>query len=88
MNDLAKAKANHERINTVIGRTEPVEPNTALNCSRDRLLRVQAGLRHLLTNIVPGIANPADREEVFLWVDGIFTITQAEECAANGEDKA
>ncbi|STY91652.1 transcriptional regulator [Leclercia adecarboxylata] len=82
MNDLIKAKADHDRINAVLGRNEAVKPDTELNVSRDRLLRAQAGLRHILTDVIPFLADPAEREEMYLWVNGVFTITLAEECGA------
>lgn len=88
MNDLIKAKAEHDRINAVLGRNEAVKPDTELNVSRDRLLRAQAGLRHILTDVIPFLADPAEREEMYLWVNGVFTITLAEECGAKNHSLA
>ncbi|HBV3455709.1 hypothetical protein FML41_20905 [Klebsiella michiganensis] len=71
-----------QRVNALIGSTSAPVPTTPENISRNRLLRVQAGLRHILTDVIPFLADPAEREEMYLWVNGVFTITLAEECDA------
>lgn len=88
MNDLIKARHDYERVDAVIGRAYPVEPDSSCNRSRDRLLRARTGLLHIVNNVIPGISNSADREEMYLWVNGILTITQLEECDASTEGKA
>lgn len=53
-------------VNQVIGRKESVVPNTPENNSHDRLLRISAGLLHLLNEVLPGMANittPSEQRE-------------------------
>ena len=69
-----------ERISAVIGNHNAPTPNTAENLSRDRLMRISAGLRHLLDEVIPHITDAQQRQEVYLWVDGMYTITQCEAC--------
>ncbi|TXG99319.1 MAG: transcriptional regulator [Nevskiaceae bacterium] len=88
MNDFIKAEADMERVNAMIGRHEAISPDTAENRSRDRLLRAKLGLSHLLTNVIPNLEKASEREEIFLWVRGVFTIIQVEECEAITEGKA
>jgi hypothetical protein len=70
------------RVNALIGNVHAQTPSTADNVARDRLLRVVAGLRHLLVEVIPQIEDERQRYEVYLWVDGIYTITRCEECDA------
>ncbi|MCH6141621.1 hypothetical protein ACN47H_23845 [Klebsiella quasipneumoniae] len=67
-----------ERVNQVIGRKESVVPNTPECNSHDRLLRISAGLLHLLNEVLPGIANTAERDEIAVWVDVMYCITLIE----------
>ncbi|MBA0208192.1 hypothetical protein [Pectobacterium brasiliense] len=67
------------RVNALIGSTCVPVPATPENISRSRLLRAQAGLRHLLTEVIPHITDEQQRREVYLWVDGIYAITCFEE---------
>lgn len=88
MNDLIKAQADYHRVDEVIGRDGPLVPDCAYNRSRVRLLRARTGLLHIVNNVIPGISDAAEREEVYLWVNGILTLTLIEECEANSEVKA
>ena len=65
-------------VNQVIGRKESVAPNTPENDSHDRLLRISAGLLHLLNEVLPGMANTAERDEIAVWVDAMYSITMIE----------
>lgn len=65
-------------VNQVIGRKESVVPNTPENNSHDRLLRISAGLLHLLNEVLPGMANTAERDEIAVWVDAMYSITMIE----------
>lgn len=67
-----------ERVNQVIGRTESIVPNTPESNSHDRLLRISAGLLHLLNEVLPGIANTTERDEIAVWVDAMYCITLIE----------
>lgn len=70
-----------ERVNQVIGRTESIVPNTPESNSHDRLLRISAGLLHMLNEVLPGIANTTERdeiEEIAVWVDAMYSITMIE----------
>lgn len=87
MNNLSKAKVDHDRVNKIMGRDSAVVPNTTINRSRDRLIRAQTGLLYLLENVIPNLADPVEQEEIFLWVNGVFTITQIEECESLAERK-
>lgn len=71
-----------QRVNALIGSTSAPVPTTPENISRNRLLRVQAGLRHLLTEVIPQITDEQHRHEVYLWVNGIYSITRFEEVDA------
>ncbi|MBA0216268.1 hypothetical protein H0248_02580 [Pectobacterium brasiliense] len=70
------------RVNALIGSICAPVPATPENISRSRLLRAQAGLRHLLTEVIPHITDEQQRHEVYLWVDGIYAITCFEEIGA------
>ena len=70
------------RVNALIGSTYAPVPAIPENISRSRLLRAQAGLRHLLTEVIPQITDEQQRREVYLWVDGIYDITRLEELDA------
>lgn len=70
-----------ERVTQVIGRTESIVPNTPESNSHDRLLRISAGLLHLLNEVLPGIANTTERDEIdeiAVWVDAMYSITMIE----------
>ncbi|AYN29009.1 transcriptional regulator [Buttiauxella sp. 3AFRM03] len=75
----------YERIQAVIGRQQMVMPVTPENQSRDSLMRVKAGIHHLLTEVVPGIENQQDRQEVYAWLDGMYSILRIEEFSARSE---
>ncbi|MEQ9834780.1 hypothetical protein [Pectobacterium versatile] len=70
------------RVNALIGSNCAPVPATPENISRNRLLRAQVGLRHLLTEVIPQITDEQQRREVYLWVDGIYAITCFEEVDA------
>ncbi|WP_323636270.1 hypothetical protein [Pectobacterium polaris] len=70
------------RVNALIGSICALVPATSENISRNRLLRAQVGLRHLLTEVISQITDEQQRREVYLWVDGIYTITCFEEVDA------
>ncbi|KFB99150.1 hypothetical protein GTGU_04151 [Trabulsiella guamensis ATCC 49490] len=73
-----------QRVNALIGSSCAPVPATPENISRNRLLRVQSGLRHLLTEVIPRITDEQQRHEVYLWVDGIYSITRFEEVDTKG----
>ncbi|MCE0825550.1 hypothetical protein LVQ78_05835 [Buttiauxella sp. A2-C2_NF] len=79
--------SDYERINAVIGRPQIILPATPENQSRDRLMRVKAGIHHLLTEVVPKIENQQDRQEVYAWLDGMYSILRIEEFYARSEAK-
>ncbi len=70
-----------ERINAVIGSTN----SSTENLSRDRLLRVQKGLHHSLTEVIPAIEDEQLRVEIYYWIEAIHTITLCEECDSKRE---
>ena len=70
MMDIAQRDRILARVNQVIGRKESVVPNTPENNSHDRLLRISA--------VLPGIANTAERDEIAVWVDAMYSITMIE----------
>ena len=70
-----------ERINAIIGSIN----NPAENLSRDRLLRVQKGLHHLLTEVIPAIEDEQLRVEISYWVNCLHDITRCEECDSKQE---
>lgn len=85
MSKVINLNAYHEdqlRVNSLIGFICTPIPATPENISRNRLLRVQAGLRHLLIDVIPRITDEQHRHEVYLWVDGIYSITCVEEVDA------
>ncbi|MEG5874293.1 hypothetical protein [Enterobacter ludwigii] len=51
---IEEATAASNRIRAALGCGEITEPHTPENVSRARLLRVRAGLCHVLTEIMPG----------------------------------
>lgn len=75
------------RVNALIGNPDAPTPNTTENVSRDRLLRVQAGLRHVLVEVIPQIDDEQQREEISHWIDGIYTIICCEECESLSANK-
>lgn len=82
--DLDAYYEDQQRINALIGSICAPVPATPENISRNRLLRVQSGLRHLLAEVIPLITDERLRHEVYLWVDGIYSITRFEEVDAKG----
>ncbi|WP_407221024.1 ash family protein [Enterobacter sp. CPE_E1214] len=65
--------------------TAKIHHIAAENVSRARLLRVRAGLCHVLTEIMPGITASAERDELYAWLFEIHSVTRAEECQARLE---
>lgn len=85
MNQIEQEKVIGDRIRAVIGNEEAPTPNTSENISRDRLLRVKAGLCHVLTEVIPTIPQCASRDELVAWIFEIHTIAAAEECQMKTE---
>lgn len=79
------ARAVSMRIRAALGCDEAPKPDAAENVSRARLLRVRAGLCHVLTEIMPGITASAERDELYAWLFEIHSVTRAEECQARLE---
>ena len=79
---IEEATAVSNRIRAALGCGEITEPHTPENVSRARLLRVRAGLCHVLTEIMPGITASAEREELYAWLFEIYSVTRIEECQA------
>ena len=82
---IVEATAVSNRIRAALGCGEITEPHTPENVSRARLLRVRAGLCHVLTEIMPGITSSAERDELYAWLFEIHSVTRAEECQARLE---
>lgn len=88
-NDTIKSHAaDFKRMQAIIGNENTPTPNAPENISRDRLLRAQAGLLHLLTEVIPQISDEKQRHEMYLLVDGIHNLTRFEECDAAREQQA
>ncbi|RRW66986.1 transcriptional regulator [Pantoea dispersa] len=87
-NNLSSYKDNVRRVLAVVGRESAPFPATPENISRDRLLRAQAGLCHLLTEVIPNTSPELLREEVYCWVEEIHNLTRYEECDAQREIQA
>lgn len=88
VNNLDAYYEDQRRVNALIGTTDAPVPATPENISHNRLLRAQAGLRHLLLEVIPQITDEQQRREVHLWVDGIYGITCVEEVDTGGSDEA
>ncbi|MEY8772253.1 transcriptional regulator [Erwinia sp. ACCC 02193] len=86
-NNLSSYKDNLRHVLAVVGRESAPVPATAENISRDRLLRAQAGLCHLLTEVIPNTSPELLREEVYRWVEEIHNLTRFEECDAQRESR-
>lgn len=82
---IDKGKAEREHIMRVLSRPGAVFPNTSENLSRDRLLRVRAGVQHLLSDVLPRLESSPVRNEVFQWLDEMLSLLNAEECCASLE---
>ncbi|CNI03997.1 hypothetical protein [Yersinia ruckeri] len=54
-------------------------PDTSENVCRTRLLRVKAGLLHLLTAVIPLIENEQQRLQVYWWTEAAHNIVRLEE---------
>ncbi|EKN4178729.1 transcriptional regulator [Yersinia mollaretii] len=65
-------------------RGKPI-PDTSENVSRTRLLRVKAGLLHLLTVVIPLIENEQQRLQVYWWAEAVHNIVRFEEHDAKNE---
>jgi hypothetical protein len=83
MNIIEQADATQARVQQLIGRVEPVSPDTPHNRTRDRMLRAGSGLRHVITELLPALPNSPERDELALWLDGIYTLAQIEELESN-----
>ena len=86
--DLSSYKDNVRRVLAVVGSESAPVPATPENLSRSRLLRAQAGLCHLLTEVIPNTPPERLREAVYFWVDEIHNLTRFEEAAAAAESRA
>lgn len=75
-------KNDADRVQRLLGRPEMIFPNTPNNVSRDRLMRIRAGVQHLLNEVVPSLETPAEQQEIYLWLEGIWSILRIEECCA------
>ncbi|MDM3376718.1 hypothetical protein OGV37_17795 [Citrobacter sp. Cb010] len=82
---IEESKAVSNRIRVALGCDEITEPHTPENVSRARLLRVRAGLCHVLTEIMPGITASAERDELYAWLFEIHSIARVEESQARLE---
>lgn len=76
--DLMNYYQNQSRIDALIGNPSAPALNTSENVSRDRLLRVQKGLGHLLFEVISQIQDEQQRLEIYQWVDALYTITCCE----------
>lgn len=74
--------ADFNRVQAIIGNESSHNPSTPENLSRDRLLRAQVGLLHLLTEVTPQITDEKQRHEVYLFVCGIYDLTRQESADA------
>lgn len=83
--DLKLHAENFSRTQAIIGNEHTPAHNTPENRSRERLLRAQAGLLHLLTEVIPQISDAKQRDEVYLLVEGVHDLTRFEQCDADKE---
>lgn len=83
--DIDRGQTERERMLRVLSRQAGIFPNTPENLSRDRLLRIRAGVQHLLSDVVPRLESSPVRHDVYLWLDEMLTILSAEECCAAQE---
>ena len=83
---IEEATAVSNRIRAALGCGEITEPHTPENVSRARLLRVRAGLCHVLTEIMPGITASAERDELYAWLTGIAAALAAPLIGLAGAD--
>lgn len=77
--DLDIYYADAKRVDVVLRRQEMIMPYTTENVSCDRLMRVKAGVHHLLMNVIPVMENKNDQRELYLWLEGILSILRFEE---------
>ncbi|MBK0001431.1 hypothetical protein [Erwinia sp. S38] len=84
--NIDKGKTEREHMLLVLSRPEGVFPSTPENLSRDRLMRIRAGVQHLLIKVVPTLESSPVRQEVYLWLDEMLTILSAEQCCATQEE--
>ena len=82
---IEEAKAVTVRIRAALGCDEITEPHTPENVSRSRLLRVRAGLCHVMTEIMMGIPSSPERDELYAWLFEIHSIARVEESQARLE---
>lgn len=82
MVDLDSYYEDQKRVNSLIGHLHVSVTDTPENISRAKLLRVHTVLLYLLTNVIPKITDARDRQEVYFWVDAMFSITRIEELQA------
>lgn len=87
-NEFTEHAESFSRAQAIIGNEGAPVPGTPSNISRDRLLRAQAGLLHLLTDIIPQIADEAQRHKIYALVDGIHNLARFEQCDADRESRA
>lgn len=81
--EQATDSQDYRRVSALLGNQDGLIPNTPENISRDRLLRVNKGLCHLLAEVIPQISDVQQRQEISLWVGGIYFITRCEEFDAD-----
>ncbi|EKS7766367.1 hypothetical protein JFQ92_001438 [Edwardsiella piscicida] len=67
-------------INELVIADESGEPGVMpMGQVRERLMRAKAGLYHFMTAGLLLITDSGERNSVYLWVDGIYTLTRIEE---------
>ncbi|AYH32997.1 hypothetical protein [Pectobacterium parmentieri] len=71
-----------QRVQNLIGHLHAPIDATTENQSRAKLLRVKTVLQYLLTEVIPNISDTNQRQEIFLWVDEMYSITRIEEYLA------
>ncbi|WON77027.1 hypothetical protein [Serratia sp. UGAL515B_01] len=73
-----------QRLNAVIAIAKVIEGDAPAVRTHNRIMRIQAISGHIISDVLPNIADVAARNAVYMWLDAINAITQIEEHEAQG----
>lgn len=74
-----------QRINAVIDGANVIDGDAPAVNSHNRLMRIQAISGHVISEVIPNIADVEARNAMAVWLVAIHDITRAGEFAVQGE---
>jgi hypothetical protein len=72
------------RLNAVIASAKVIDGDVPAVMAHHRLIRIQSISSHVISDVIPNIAEVAARNAVYMWLEAIHTISQIEEHEVQG----